>query len=101
MLRCSLQAVIECNVTGSQTDFRPELARITTPTLVLHGDADGSCPLELTGGKLPGLMPDCRLKVYPGATHTLIVEQAAQMVGDIVAFTDAPVEASTPAANAA
>lgn len=87
MLQCSLQAAIECNVTGAQTDLRPELARIATPTLVLHGDADGSCPLELTGRKLPGLMPNCRLKVYPGATHTLIVEQVAEMVADIVGFT--------------
>jgi non-heme chloroperoxidase len=86
MLRCSLQAAIECNITGSQTDLRPELAKIATPTLVLHGDADGSCPFDFTGGKLPGLMPNCRLKVYQGATHTLIVEQAAEMVDDILAF---------------
>lgn len=86
MLRCSLQAAIECNVTGSQADFRPELTRIETPTLVLQGDKDGSCPLELTGRKLPGLMPNCRLTVYPGATHTLIIEQAAQVAADILAF---------------
>jgi non-heme chloroperoxidase len=86
MLQSSLQAAIECNVTGAQTDLRPELARIATPTLVLHGDADTSCPLDLTGRKLPGLMPNCRLKVYPGATHTLIVEQVAEMVGDILDF---------------
>ena len=87
MLQCSLQAAIECNITGAQTDMRGELARIATPTLVLHGDADGSCPLELTGRKLPGLMPNCRLKVYPGATHTLIVDQVAEMVADIIGFT--------------
>jgi non-heme chloroperoxidase len=86
MLACSLQAAIECNITGSQADMRAELARIVTPTLVLHGDADASCPLDLTGRKLPGLMANCRLKVYPGATHTLVVEQAAQMVGDILGF---------------
>ena len=86
MLRCSLQAAIECNITGSQTDLRPELAKITTPTLVLHGDADGSTPLEFTGRRLPGLMPNCRLKVYPGATHTLIIEQSAELVADILAF---------------
>jgi len=86
MLQCSLQAAIACNVTGAETDLRPELAAIATPTLVLHGAADMSCPLELTGRKLPKLMPDCRLKVYPGATHTLSVEQAAQMSDDILAF---------------
>jgi non-heme chloroperoxidase len=93
MLRCSLQAVIECNVTGSQADMRAELRRIATPTLVLHGDADGSCPLEFTGRKLPALMPNCELKVYPGATHTVIVEQAAQLVDDILTFIEAPAAA--------
>jgi non-heme chloroperoxidase len=90
MLQCSLQAVIACNVTGAETDLRPDLARIATPTLVLHGDADASCPLDLTGRKLPGLMPNCRLKVYPGATHALIVEQATRMVDDILAFIHQP-----------
>jgi pimeloyl-ACP methyl ester carboxylesterase len=93
MLRCSLQAAIECNVTGSQADLRPELAKIATPTLVLHGDADASCPLDFTGRKLPALMPNCRLKVYPGATHTLIIEQAAEMTADILAFVGEPAQA--------
>jgi pimeloyl-ACP methyl ester carboxylesterase len=86
MLQCSLQAVVACNVTGAQADMRAELATIRTPTLVLQGDADTSCPLELTGRKVAALMPNCRLAVYPGATHTLIVEQVRQMMGDILAF---------------
>jgi non-heme chloroperoxidase len=61
--------------------------------LVLHGDADGSCPLDFTGRKLPALMPNCRLKVYPGATHTLIIEQAAEMTADILAFVGEPAQA--------
>jgi pimeloyl-ACP methyl ester carboxylesterase len=86
MLQCSLQAVIACNVTGAETDMRAELAVLPTPTLVLHGDADGSCPLELTGRKVAQLAPSCRLKVYPDATHTLVVEQAREMMADIVGF---------------
>jgi pimeloyl-ACP methyl ester carboxylesterase len=93
MLQCSLQAAIACNVAGAQTDMRAELAALTTPTLVLHGDADASCPLELTGRKVAALMPSCRLKVYPGATHTLVVEQAAEMVDDILAFIGEPAQA--------
>jgi non-heme chloroperoxidase len=86
MLDCSLQAVIACNVTGAEADLRAELPRVVTPTLVLHGDADMSCPLELTGRKVAQLMPNCRLKAYPGATHALIISQAHEMVGDILAF---------------
>jgi non-heme chloroperoxidase len=98
MLDCSLQAVIACNVTGAEADLRAELPRIDTPTLVLHGDADASCPLDLTGRKVAGLMPNCRLKVYPGATHALIVSQAREMVGDILAFIGEAAEAEANAA---
>jgi non-heme chloroperoxidase len=93
MLDCSLQAVIACNVTGAEADLRAELPRIATPTLVLQGDADMSCPLELTGHKVAQLMPNGRLKVYPGATHALIISQAREMVGDILAFVREPAEA--------
>ncbi|HZZ87511.1 MAG TPA: alpha/beta hydrolase, partial [Caulobacteraceae bacterium] len=78
MLQCSLQAAIACNVAGAEADMRAEVAGLETPLLVLQGDQDGSCPLELTGRKVAALAPDCRLKVYPGATHTLVVEQAAE-----------------------
>jgi pimeloyl-ACP methyl ester carboxylesterase len=86
MLQCSLQAAIELNVEVTDTDFRPELRLIATPTLVLHGDADGSAPLEATGARLPSLMPNCRLKVYPGANHALIVNDARKVAEDILAF---------------
>ena len=31
------------------TDFRQDLARISVPTMVIHGDRDVSAPLGLTG----------------------------------------------------
>jgi non-heme chloroperoxidase len=86
MLQASVQAVIETNVSGVETDFRDELAQISVPVLVLHGDADQSCPLEATGRKVVGLVPDSRLKVYPGAKHTLIGSHVDEIVADIVAF---------------
>jgi non-heme chloroperoxidase len=86
MLSCSLQAAIELNVAVTDTDFRPELRRIETPTLVIHGDADTSCPLEATGARLPSLMPDCRLKVYAGSNHTLVWSDARRIAGDVFDF---------------
>lgn len=54
--------------------------------LILHGDADQSCPLDATGRKVLGLVRDGRLKVYPGAKHTLIGSHVDEIVADIVAF---------------
>lgn len=86
MLQTSPWAGIKLNHLNVHTDFRGELRRIATPTLVLHGDADQSTPLEATGAKLPDLMPNCRLKVYPGCDHTFIIGSARQIMEDVLAF---------------
>ena len=86
MLQATLQAVIETNIATSETDFREELRQIRVPTLVLHGDDDQSCPLDLAGRKTAGLVPDCRLKVYPGAKHIMLGSHVDEIVSDITAF---------------
>ena len=86
MLQCPPWAAIEVNASVVHTDFRDELPRIAVPTLVLHGDADQSCPLEVTGARLPALMPNCRLKVYPGCDHTFVGGSAREIVDDVLAF---------------
>jgi pimeloyl-ACP methyl ester carboxylesterase len=86
MTRCTLQAAIETNVTLAETDFRGELPDIKIPTLILHGDQDSSCPLEVTGCKVAKLIRGSQLKVYQGARHSIIMSHLDQMVGDILSF---------------
>lgn len=82
----SLQALIECNRAMTSTDFRAELPRIARPTLVIHGDADASVPLDFTGRPTAAAIPGARLTVYEGARHGLILSHAARLAGDIAAF---------------
>ena len=56
------------------------------PVLVLHGDDDQSCPLDATARKVLGLVRDGRLKVYPGAKHTLIGSHVDEIVADLIGF---------------
>jgi non-heme chloroperoxidase len=86
MLQASVQAVIDTNIAGTEADFREELAEIDAPVLILHGDADQSCPLDLTARKVLGLVRDGRLKVYPGAKHTLIGSHVDEIVADLIGF---------------
>jgi pimeloyl-ACP methyl ester carboxylesterase len=86
MLQCSLLAAIECNAAMFSTDFRTELPHINTPALVVHGDADASAPLLLTGARTAALLPNSRLKVYPGAPHGLFITHIEQLHGDIMDF---------------
>jgi pimeloyl-ACP methyl ester carboxylesterase len=86
MENASLHALIECNRAMTTTDFRPELARIDRPSLVIHGTADASVPLELTGRPTAAAIPGARLTVYEGAPHGLILTHAARLAQDIAAF---------------
>ena len=81
-----LHALIACNLSFSNADFRNDLPRITLPTLVLHGDADMSNPLPLCGRKTAALMPNAKLKVYEGAPHGFIFTHMDRVNADLQEF---------------
>ena len=41
------------------------------PTLVVHGDADVSAPIDHTGRRVAAIAPNATLEVLPGAGHGL------------------------------
>jgi len=86
MMGASMKAVMDLNRTMVSTDFRAELARITLPCLVIHGDKDASAPLPLTGKRAAEMIPGARLVVYEGAPHGLFVTHMERLNPDILAF---------------
>jgi pimeloyl-ACP methyl ester carboxylesterase len=85
-LQASLKALIDCNRTAIETDFRAELPKITTPTLIIHGDKDVSTPLESTGRKTAQLIPGAKLVVYEGAPHGLMFTHMDRFNRDLLAL---------------
>ena len=75
--RCSIKVLSELYKTMMETDFRPEIQTIKTPTLILHGDIDKSAPLESTGHPTHELMAGSRLLVYENAAHALPIPLVA------------------------
>jgi non-heme chloroperoxidase len=86
MLQTSLQAVVECNVAVTETDFRSELPRIDRPVLIVHGTADRSAPIELTGRPTAALLPYRELQVYLGAPHGLFLTHIERLNADLLRF---------------
>lgn len=84
---CSLKTMLDLQRMFTETDFRPELRRISVPTLLIHGDNDASTPIETTARKTAPLIPGCQLKVYEGAAHGLPITHAEQLNADLMAFT--------------
>ncbi|GBQ28393.1 alpha/beta fold hydrolase [Gluconacetobacter sacchari] len=85
-LMAALQAEIVSATAFSETDFRPDMAKITVPTLVIHGDDDQVVPFEATGKLAAEMLPDATLKVYPGAPHGFTVTHQAELTADLLEF---------------
>jgi non-heme chloroperoxidase len=85
-LRASRLALAEFHRTLTRADFRAELPRLDLPVLVVQGDADATCPLDLTGRRTATLVPDARLLVYEGAPHGLFVSHVERLNADLLAF---------------
>jgi non-heme chloroperoxidase len=82
----SLHAILECNRIVMETDFRPELPKISVPTLIIHGDADVSAPIDFTGRKVAKLIPGSQFKVYERAPHGLMFTHTDRLNADLLSF---------------
>jgi len=76
MLECPLPVALASNRALASADLRADCHRIDVPTLVMHGDADQSAPLDICGRVTAGLIPKARLLVVPGAPHGLFTTHA-------------------------
>jgi pimeloyl-ACP methyl ester carboxylesterase len=75
---------------GAETDFRAELPAFDVPTLLIHGDADASAPIEITGRRTVALLPRARLIELPEVGHGLYVTHAPQIVDEAAKFVGSP-----------
>jgi non-heme chloroperoxidase len=87
VLSASGRALIECNRSITTEDFRPELPKISVPTLVVHGDRDETCPIDSTGRPTVEMMPNAELRLYEGAPHGLFLSHMDRFNADLIDFT--------------
>ncbi|MGK6322604.1 alpha/beta fold hydrolase [Sphingomonas sp. DT-51] len=70
----------------SETDQTDDLAAITVPTLVLHGDDDQIVPYGNAGLLSAKILPDATLKIYPGFSHGMLTVNHEVLNADLLAF---------------
>jgi pimeloyl-ACP methyl ester carboxylesterase len=68
------------------TDFRPDLASFTVPTLVIHGTADATVPIDATGRAVAAAVPGARLIEYDGAPHGVFASHQDRLTQDLLDF---------------
>lgn len=82
----SLRATIECVKTFSATDFRPDMAAFTMPTLIIHGTADTTVPIDSAGRVAARMIAGSKLIEYDDEPHGLTATAADRLNADLLAF---------------
>ena len=85
-MRASLKATLDCAKAFATTDFRPDLAAFSVPTLIIHGTDDKTVPIDATGRAVARGIPQAKLIEYDGAPHGLFATHKERLTGDLLAF---------------
>jgi pimeloyl-ACP methyl ester carboxylesterase len=83
--QAELHAASEC-IRSWVTDFTGDLAAITVPTLVVHGDGDGIVPLEMSGRRTHEAVHGSELHVIPGGPHGINTSHAEEFNAAVLDF---------------
>jgi pimeloyl-ACP methyl ester carboxylesterase len=75
-----------CMHAFAETDFRADLARVSVPTLVLHGDSDAIVPFEGSGQRTHAAIANSALHLIKGGPHGCNVSHAPEFNAALVNF---------------
>lgn len=68
------------------TDFRPELKNVTVPTLIVHGSADKTVPIETAGEQAAKGIEGSQYEVFKNAPHGLNITHKEQLNETLISF---------------
>jgi pimeloyl-ACP methyl ester carboxylesterase len=84
-MQAGVAATAACVDAFARTDFRPELAAVKVPTLVLHGTADIPVPFAIGKATAEGIA-QARLIEYPDASHGIVLTERDRVTRDLQAL---------------
>ena len=85
-LQAGLKPTLACAKSFATTDFRSDLAAFTLPTLIIHGTADKTVPIDPTGRASAQAIPKAKFIEYEGAPHGLFVTHKEKFTKDLLGF---------------
>ena len=85
-MQASLKATLDCAVAFATTDFRGDLASMTVPTLIIHGTADKTVPIETSGREAARAIPQAKLIEYEDSPHGVFATDKERLTKDLLAF---------------
>lgn len=85
-MQAGLNATLGCAQAFATTDFRPDLGAFTVPTLIIHGTADQTVPIDAAGRAAAKAIPQAKFIEYEGAPHGLFATHKERLTDDLLAF---------------
>jgi len=85
-MQASLKATLDCATAFSSTDFRPDLPAVRVPTLIIHGTADATVPIDVSSRQAAAGIAGSVLKEYDGGPHGLLASHQNEIRDDVLAF---------------
>ena len=82
----SPKGTLDCISAFGRTDFRGDIAKITVPTLILHGDSDAIVPFEVSGKRSHEDIAGSQLVLVEGGPHGLNVTHAEEFNKALLEF---------------
>ena len=83
--QADVHAAAEC-IRSWVTDFTGDLAKVTVPTLVVHGDSDAIVPFEVSGQRTHDAVAGSELVVLRDGPHGINTSHAEEFNAAVVAF---------------
>lgn len=80
------KAHYDCIAAFSETDFTDDLKAVSLPVLLMHGEDDQIVPIDASARKAIELLPNGRLKTYPGLPHGMFATHPDLINADLLAF---------------
>lgn len=85
-MQAGLKPTLECAKSFSSTDFRPDLPAFSVPTLIIHGDADKTVPIDASGRAAAQGIANSTLIEYQGGPHGLLATHKEEIKSDLISF---------------
>ena len=82
----SPKGTLDCITAFARTVFRGDVARVTVPTLVIHGDSDAVVPFEASGKRSHEAIAGSELVVIKGGPHAINATHVAEFNEALLAF---------------
>lgn len=95
-LQAGVHSTLGCLDAFSGTDFRPDLAAFTLPTLIIHGSDDKTVPIESSAYLTAAAIHHATFLEYQDAPHGLFATHRERLVQDLLHFLKGPAVISSP-----